>query len=395
MEFKYKGLNNKRKLVRGVMICKSELEVIEYLKANDILCISCESRSENRLPLIKKISFKELEILCRTLKNNLKSGIPIIDSLKLANKAMNKLNISFIIKEVIRYIELGNTLTEAFEKYKNVFPYIFIAMINIGEQSGSLEEVFQNLEDYFYQAEIRRKRIINVTTYPIIIFIISIIVALIIIVKFLPKFFSNMQIDMEKMPFVTRLYLSISNSLKEYKLFLLPLFIVITLLFKLIYKRIIKSESFEKFKYESIIFKKIYILSFQCNFTRALYMIIKSGIDIKKAFYIMKSSEPSEFLRRKYLNAIENLDKGVVLSKVIKDFNLFSNEFILSLMIGEENGSLEETLIMYNKIFEEDLKHSIDLGIKFTEVILIIMAGLFILSIYIAIMIPLYSIYNL
>ena len=395
MEFKYKGLSDKRKLVKGVVVCKSKLEVIEYLKANEILCVSCELKEENRLTLDKKISFKELTILCKTLKNNLKSGISITDSLKLANKAMNKLNISLIIKDVINYIELGYTLTEAFKKYENIFPYIFISMINIGEESGSLDEVFQNLEDYFYQAEKRRKKIINVTTYPIIIFIISLLVALIIIVKFLPNFFSNMQVNTEKLPFITRLYLGISNNLKEFNFFLQPLFIVIILSFKFVYKRFIKTELFEKLKYESIISKRICILNFQCNFTKSLYMIIKSGIDIKKAFYIMISSEASEFLRKKYLKAIESLEKGEVLSQVIREFDLFSNEFVLSVILGEENGSLEETLIRYNEIFEEELKENIDLVIKFLEVILIIMAGLFILSIYIAIMTPLYSIYNI
>lgn len=124
-------------------------------------------------------------------------------------------------------------------------------------------------------------------------------------------------------------------------------------------------------------------------------MIIDSGLDIKGAFQILKDGESSKFIREKYINAIDQLDSGEVLSNVIKNFQLFPEEFLISIYLGEENGTLDETLLRFNEIFEDDLKNCVDRIIKLIEPLLILVAGLFILSIYIAIMVPLYSIYSI
>lgn len=395
MEYKYKGIDNKGKVVKGFKIGENPWSVIEELKEEGISCLKCESRerSYNRL-YHHKASYKDLSLLCRTMKNNLKSGIPITNSLKLSSSHIKNKELAIALKDMVKHIEGGSTLTSAFKKNDEMFSEFFVSMVNIGEKSGDLEEIFKRLEIYADREDKRNKSMVSITMYPAFIFTASIIAALVIIVEFLPKFFSNMNINIKEMPFITRFYVATAEVLSSLGILVVPIFVLLFIIFNTSYSKFKKSSSFERLKYKSIITRGICTKGFCCRFTMALHMIIESGLDIKGAFIILKEGESSSFIREKYMNAIEALEVGEILSVVIKNFELFPNEFLVSIYLGEENGTLDETLFRYNEIFEDDLKNGVDRIIKVIEPLLVLAAGLFILSIYIAIMVPLYSIYT-
>lgn len=396
MEFRYKGINEKGKIVKGFRTGNSQWAVIEELKKQGISCIQCDAFNSNKKKYIKKkASHKDMVLICRTMKNNLKSGIPLTSSLKLAASHMKNRSLASAIDKIQSEIQCGDTLTDALKKNKDTFPEFFISMVQIGEKSGNLEEIFGRLEIYYGQEYKRRRKIISITMYPAFVFILSITVALVIIVKFLPKFFMNMNINIKEMPLITRIYMKIAEIFKSAGLMMFPIVILGMLLINMAYTKFKESENYEKFRYKSIFTGRVCKGSFYCRFTMAMHMIITSGLDIKGAFYILKDIEPSQFLREKYIRAIEDLEAGNVLSDIINGFNMFPKEFVASIVFGEESGTLDESILTYNEIFEDDLKESIDRIIKLMEPSLILMAGLFVLSIYIAIMVPLYSIYTL
>jgi|GEM_PF-5464850 len=395
MEYKYRGIDSGGKVVKGLRIGENPWSVIEELKEEGISCLKCELReSSNNKLYHRKASYKDLSLLCRTMKNNLKSGIPITNSLKLSSRHIKNKELALVLKSMVKNIEAGGTLTDAFNKNDDMFSEFFISMVNIGEKSGNLEEIFKRLEIYAEREGKRNKSIISITMYPAFIFTASIIAALVIIVKFLPKFFSNMNINIKEMPFITRFYMSTAEVLSGLGFLVVPIFVLLLIIFNTGYSKFKKSSYFEKLKYKSIITKGICTKGFCCRFTMALHMIIESGLDIKGAFHILKDGESSSFIRGKYIRAIEELEVGEVLSNVIRNFGLFPDEFLVSIYLGEENGTLDETLWRYNEIFEEDIKNGVDRIIKVIEPLLVLAAGLFILSIYIAIMVPLYSIYT-
>jgi len=78
----------------------------------------------------------------------------------------------------------------------------------------------------------------------------------------------------------------------------------------------------------------------------------------------------------------------------MKKCDLFSKYFLSIVYIGEVNGSLEEVLNSCNEVFEEELQGKLDRMTSLVEPLLIGFVGLFIGSIIIAIMLPLFNMYN-
>lgn len=395
MEYKYKGINGAGKIVKGKIFEGSQYSAINKLNNQGISCIYCEARANWKEELIpKRISYKELILLCRTLKNNLKSGIPITTSLKLAVKYMKKHRFAAEMSNLLLSIEKGETFTEALNQCGSFFPKIFVSMVSIGEESGKLEEVFARMEVYFTNEYKRRRVIKNIMIYPVVIFIVASIGAFVIITKFMPNFFSNMRVDKNQVPGITKFYMTVAEFFTKFNFLILPLLLVISFIFGFIYKKSVQLGYLDRLKYKNIILKDIYGKNFSCRFTMALHMIISCGMDIKNAFHLLKKSETSDFIKERYKVAMDELEKGNVLSDAIKSFQLFPEEFLVSILLGEESGDLEGVLLRYNEIFEEDLKSRIDLFTKMLEPALILLAGLFLLSIYAAILLPIYSIYS-
>lgn len=395
MEYKFKGINDEGKIVNGSINEENQWGAINKLREDGITCISCEGESEQaEKGAEEKVSYKDIVLLSRTLKNNLKSGIPITISLKLIGNQIKRKKLALTLKKVIFYIERGSTLTEALSKCGRTFPRMFISMVSIGEESGKLEEVFSNLEVYYTKEEKRRKTMVNVTIYPLLIFIASAIGAFIIITKFMPKFFANAGVHKSQVPAITRFYMTLADTLLNLDYLVIPIVFAFIGIALISYKKLGYGDSLDKFKHTSFFTKGICIKSFSCRFTMSLRMIITCGIDIKSAFKLLVKTEGSAFIKERYFSGIEELEKGVVLSKVIRNFNLFPEEFLVSVLLGEESGDLEQVLLRYNEIFEEELNSKIDLMVKLLEPGLIILAGLFLLSIYAAILLPIYGIYS-
>jgi len=101
-------------------------------------------------PIIKKMNIART---ARILSSLIKSGVPIVTSLKILSETLTNNVYKEVIAEASRKIQKGKTLKECLEKYENIFSYLLIQMIEVGEETGSLGEVLTDLAE-FYEGEV-------------------------------------------------------------------------------------------------------------------------------------------------------------------------------------------------------------------------------------------------
>lgn len=115
------------------------------------------------------------------------SGIPLIQSLKIVNKVIGNEVVSKEIEGAIKSIEKGLPLWKSIEDI-GVFPPMANSMINVGEESGSLEKLLDKTAN-FYEYEVDRS-LERMTTIiePVLIVIMAFIIGFIVIAMALPMF---------------------------------------------------------------------------------------------------------------------------------------------------------------------------------------------------------------
>jgi type IV pilus assembly protein PilC len=99
--------------------------------------------------LLRKIAVARF---CRTLSTLTSSGVPILDGLEITAKTAGNAIIEDAIMAVRRSVEEGRTISDPLRETK-VFPPMVVQMINVGEQTGALDQMLSKIAD-FYEEEV-------------------------------------------------------------------------------------------------------------------------------------------------------------------------------------------------------------------------------------------------
>lgn len=101
-------------------------------------------------PIVKKIN---LARFARILSSLLKSGIPIVEGLEVASESVGNYMYRNVVSEAASSVKLGKNLTEVLAKHERLFPFIVVQMLEVGEETGTLETILEQLAEH-YEAEV-------------------------------------------------------------------------------------------------------------------------------------------------------------------------------------------------------------------------------------------------
>ncbi|HEX9670990.1 MAG TPA: type II secretion system F family protein [Thermoanaerobaculia bacterium] len=106
-----------------------------------------------KIPLIGMLLRKvAVARFCRTLSTLTASGVPILDGLEITAKTSGNAIIEDAVMAVRKAVEEGKTISDPLRETK-VFPPMVVQMINVGEQTGALDQMLSKIAE-FYEDEV-------------------------------------------------------------------------------------------------------------------------------------------------------------------------------------------------------------------------------------------------
>lgn len=142
-----------------------------------------------KIPLLGVILLKSsLSRFARTLGTLLGSGVPILNSMEISAKASGNKVIEDVVLEMRDDITAGKSLTEVLKSRPELFPPIFIQMVNVGESTGATDDMLNKVSD-FYDEEVDTAvgNLMNMLEPALIVFL-GITIGFIVISLYLPIF---------------------------------------------------------------------------------------------------------------------------------------------------------------------------------------------------------------
>lgn len=382
--YKYIAINSKGNEVKGILQSKSKKEVIKYLFNRNFipLKVNIDIRINN------KFKNEDLYLLFNKMAMIIKAGIDINTCLEIIiAESNNQLLISTI--EIIQYeINQGISLSQSINNTR-LFPEIVYHMILTGETSGNLDIVLKHLSEYFKrQNKIENKLKAN-TVYPKLLFFISSIIFMFIMIILVPQI-KNILIDSNlEIPFFTKSLIKLSDIVRNPKVLLILLTILILFL-KLFYSQ----KEYNSLKYKYSLFKRLNKNIEINNNLMYLYIMYSSGIPIFDSIKYLLPITKNKYIYGIINNLISNIEKGLSFSESL-DIVLPSLVFIKSsIKVGEETGMLEEILENLANYYTEEVFNSVEYSLKLIEPISIIIIALLIGIIAISILVPILNIMN-
>ena len=141
-----------------------------------------------KLPVIKNVQIKVASArFTRTLSTLLGSGVELMKSIEIVSRVTGNAYIATTLTEVKEDLRKGGNLSEPLRR-RGIFPVMIPAMVNIGEESGAIDEVLDKTAN-FYDEEVE-VAIDKLTTMlePLMIVIMAVVVGFVVIAMILPMF---------------------------------------------------------------------------------------------------------------------------------------------------------------------------------------------------------------
>ena len=191
MKYRYIAKTLNGKLVKGNIESDNSDELALRLREREIFLIKSR-RIRSVAEFSSKPNMKTISLFCKQFSICIKSGIPICDTLNLLYEQILHKSIRNSLISIRENVQKGNTLHLSMKNTRNVYPQFMINMIYLGEESGKLDIILEELSQYYEKEHRLIKKIIHSMIYPCTVFITLMLVSLFLFVKVIPVFVENL-----------------------------------------------------------------------------------------------------------------------------------------------------------------------------------------------------------
>ncbi len=383
---------------RGNATAESERHLAQLLRARGLLLIYAENPEKKSWKDIKinisfgGISTTDIIMLVRNLGVMFSTGLSLVKSFDiLAGQAKNK-KMKDALLDIKDRINKGETFSDALARYPKIFNDLFCNMIKVGEESGTLDEIFQVLALQLTKEHELKSKIKNAMIYPAIILMVMLVIGGIIITVVLPSlnvFFTSLNVDI---PFYTRALLFLGKLISaKWYWFLLGLVVAgIATFFSLRTKK-------GKFLLDTMLIRTPIISSIikknnSAFLVRSLSSLISAGVSLVRALEITSQTMGNHYFKAAVADAMERIKKGEKLSNALKPHqDIFPFGVTEMVEVGEETGETSAILKKLADFYEQEAMDAIEKLTVIIEPMMIIVLGLAVGFFAFSIIQPMYS----
>ncbi len=400
MIFKYSGFDKSGNKIKARIEATDLEDAKRRLTQRGVIYSSIK---ESKDDFLKKFNFKRrhllsaknLASLSRNIAIYLKSGIPIVNVIRLAKLQYERDPIlSDFLTSLESSMDEGKSYYVALETQEILeLPSFYKQSIKVAEESGSLSEVLFEMARFIEEGDKVTKKVKQALIYPAFIVIISIFMVAFMLTTVVPKITGMFtQLDQE-LPRVTKIVIAMGDFLGSYWLIISIVIIIVSFIFGYMVR---SSERF-KFIYHSFllklpIFGKIIETFELARFSYITSVLVRSGVTFVHAVKLASSILDNVVIREQFVSASKDLVEGKKFStSLIKHGKNVDKSFVQAIALGEETS--EVALVMENlaNLYFEENRSKIDLFLSLMEPLLILFVGAMIGFIVVAMLLPIFS----
>lgn len=307
------------------------------------------------------VSRRDLITFCFHLEQTSRAGVPILESLQDLRDSTENLRLREVIAAMIESIEGGKTMSEAMRDYPSVFNSIFCSLVRAGEQSGEISQVFFNIGENLKWQDEQAAHTKKLLMYPILVGSVVIGVVFFLMTYLVPELLKFVKTMGQELPLHTKVLIVVSNVFVNYWYIIISLPIII---FIILIVGVRTSPAFHyqvdalKLKVPIVgpIIKKIILT----RLTSFFAMMYASGITIIECIRTGEQIVGNKVIEDAMHQVGQLIAEGATLSTSFEKTGLFPPLVLRMIRVGENTGSLENSLLNISYFYTRDVKESIE-----------------------------------
>jgi MSHA biogenesis protein MshG len=400
--FEYKGRNNQGQAVDGNIEANSADAVASQLLNTGITPIDITqatkeqvSKDSNNLNFDfnknKKPTLDDLVLFSRQMYTLMRAGVPIIRSITgLADTSRNQ-----VLKNTLHSIRLeiegGHELSTALAQHPDIFSHLFISMVQVGENTGNLDEVFLQISGYLEREKNTKDQIKAAMRYPTFVIIAITIAMFIINMWVIPTFAKVFAGFGAELPLPTRILLGISEFTVNYW------YVIAGILFITLFsiRYYIKTEKghwqWDRLMTRIPIIGSIVLRATLARFARSFSMSLSAGVPLVTGLTLVSRAVDNVFVGGHIADMRNGVERGDTLTRTAAATEMFTPLVIQMLTVGEETGNVDEMLKEVADFYDREVDYDVKNLTSAIEPILIVIIGAMVLVLALGVFLPMWD----
>jgi len=393
-KFTYKARDEKGSLVTGMIEVDSRRAAYMQIDALGLFPIAVsETREqsfsfENAFASLRPVRYDDIIFFTRQLQTVIRAGIPMISGLRALEEQTSNARLKAAIKEMVQDIDKGSSLSDALTKQRRLFPELYTSMVKAGEIGGSLEEVLERLATLL-EFQLKTKEMLkSAVRYPIFV-VTTLVIAFLVLINFVvPRFAVLFRGAKMELPLPTRMLLFVNDIFQNYAVYLV-IFVFILIGAFFLYKRTRPGTlAIDRLKLGVPLIGPIILKICMSRFANMFENLIKVGIPVVRTLEVVSRTVGNEYIAQKILEICGKIEKGLGISRPLREAEIFPPLVIHLVSTGEQTGSLEEMLNEVSTHYDREITYSINRLSTWIEPLLTAGLSLMVLFLALAIFLP-------
>ena len=340
----------------------------------------------------KKITARVLENFTRLLSSLLAAGVPLSRALVILQREASSPVAGAKWKEIHDRVVDGMSLADAMGQSPEVFPRVYVAMVEAGETGGFLDVVLSQIADFQSREKELRGKVFAAMFYPAILAFLAIGVLVFLLVFFIPKFMPVFQGLGGNLPLITQVIIGVSEVLRNYGLFLLVGVVVAVISFQAWVKSPAGRRQWEGAILRLPIVGPLISQFAMARFCRMLGTLLGAGVPLVNCLNVARRSIGNQTLVDAVTNSIERVKEGKSLGPSLADCRtLFSGPALEMISVAEESGRLDKELVRIAADAESDLDRNLKTAVALLEPLMLFLIAGFVGTIFIGMLLPVFE----
>ena len=399
--FEYVAMDQAGKRSKGLLEGDTPKHVRQILRDRKLYPVSVtevaqkEARRQHGFTLRRGLSSAELALITRQLASLSQSGLPLEEALLAVAQQNDQPRTKSILLGVRAKVIEGHTLADGLHEFPQAFPELYCATVAAGEQSGHLDVVLERLADYTEARQELRQRVTNAMVYPIVLVVMAVGIISFMLATVVPKIVNVFENTSAELPALTSGLIATSDFLRAYWPLLIVAMTALGWLAWWVLQRDGPRRRFHRTLLRLPIVSRLTRGINTARFTRTLSILAGSGVPILQALKISAEVVENVPMREAITEATVRIREGASISKSLAASKLFPPMMIHLVSSGEAGGRLEEMLSRAATGQEREVDGLIATLLGILQPLLIIIMGAIVLTIVLAILLPIFEINNL
>ncbi len=339
-----------------------------------------------------RVSRKEISGFTRQMSTLLAATIPIPRALDGLAEQESSEALASVIQTLSSDVKRGEPFSRSLTQYPKLFSTLYSSMVQVGEESGQLDSVLEELADFLEDQDEMRGEMMSAIAYPSFVLGLGVLTTVVLLTFVMPRLLGIMTDLTDALPLPTRILLGVSQYCSQWWHVTLVGLVIAGVAG---YRWAITDHGsllIDRWRLSWPIFGRLFKAAALARFARTLGTLHRAGVSLLRALEIVRNTVGNRYVADRIDDIAEDTKGGDSLAVPIKRLGLFPPTMIQMISVGEETGRLDDMLLKVATIQEKEMRAQSRALISLLGPVLIVAVGALVGFIVIALLLPIFQI---